>query len=100
MRLLDYPGLFRQWPPPAHDPAGVTVDLEHCLDTLVLAFTKTAVGHRNVRIRILTKFQEVLSMREILDAEEIFAKVFCDFLNKHWDKTIREIGEMDVSFLG
>lgn len=100
MRLLDYPGLFHRWPPTAHDPAGVPVHLEHCLDTLVIAFTETAIDSRLVRIRILTEFHCVLSMREIVDSEEIFAMVFCGFLNKHRGKTILEFGEMDVAFLG
>lgn len=100
MRLLDYPGLFRQWPPEAHDPAEVPVHLEHCLDTLVLALAKISVEPRTVRIRILTEFHGILSMREIFNVEETFARVFCDFLNRHRGKTIREIGEMDVRFLG
>jgi hypothetical protein len=100
MRLLDYLGLYRKWPPAAHDPADRPVHLEHCLDTLVLAHIHPAAERGRVRIRILTEFQGVLSMREIVDAEEVFARVFCGFLNKHRRKTIREIGEMDVGFLG
>jgi hypothetical protein len=100
MRILDYPGLYRMWPPAAHDPAGESVPLEHCLDTLVLAFAQSAAEPRRFRIRILTEFRGILSMREILDAEEFFALVFCGFLNKHRGKTIAEIGEMDVTFLG
>jgi hypothetical protein len=100
MRLLDYLGLFHQWPPPARDPAGKPVPLEHCLDTVVLAFSQISSEPRCVRIRILTEFRGILSMREIVDAEEIFARVFCDFLNRHRKATIREIGELDVSFLG
>jgi len=74
--------------------------MEHCLDTVVLAFSQVTDEPRCVRIRILTEFQGNLSMREIVDAEDIFARVFCDFLNKHRRATIREIGELDVSFLG
>jgi len=99
MRLVDYLGLFRNWPPTAHDAAGVPVHSEHCLDTLVLAFTQLKAQPRHIRIRILTEFQGVLSMREIVDSEEIFAQVFCNFLNKHRGKTIGEIGELDVAFL-
>jgi hypothetical protein len=100
MRLLDYLGLFRKWPPTAHDPADVPVDLEHCLDSLVFATTQPTGELMRVRICILTEFQHVLSMREIVDAEEFFARSFCEFLNKQRGKTIREIGEMDVAFLG
>jgi hypothetical protein len=99
MRLLDYLDLFRKWPPAAHDPAGRPVPLEHCLDRLVLAFTKHTGEPTRVRVRILTEFQHVLSVREIDDSDEIFARVLCDFLNKHWGATIRELGEMDVAFL-
>jgi hypothetical protein len=100
MRLVDYLGLFHQWPPAASDPGGKPVHMEHCLDTVVLAFSQVTDEPRCVRIRILTEFQGNLSMREIVDAEDIFARVFCDFLNKHRRATIREIGELDVSFLG
>ena|ERR1700733_8842280 len=99
MRLLDYPGLFHVWPPRAHDPSGKPVRLEHGLDTLIFAFAQTT-GRHTVKICILTEYHGILSMREITDAEEIFARVFCDFLNRHRKMTVREIGEIDVSFLG
>jgi len=99
MRLLDYLGLFRNWPPTAHDAAGVPIHREHGLDTLVLAFTQLKIQPRQIHIRILTEFQGILSMREIVDSEEIFAQVFCNFLNEHRGKTIGEIGELDASFL-
>jgi hypothetical protein len=99
MRLLDYLGLFGQWPPQAHDSAGRPVHLEHCLDTLVLAFTQPAREPCRVGIRILTTFRGDLCMREIADRDEVFAGLFCRFLNKQRGKTIREIGEMDVGFL-
>jgi hypothetical protein len=66
---------------------------------LILGFTQLAVQPGQIRIRVLTEFQGILSMREIVDSEEIFARVFCSFLNKHRGKTIREIGELDVAFL-
>jgi hypothetical protein len=99
MKLVDYLGLFRQWPPAAHNPAGEPVQLEHGLDTLVLAFTEPTGKPGRVRIRILTVFEGSLSMREIVDTEAVFARVLCDFLNKHRGRAIREIGEMDVEFL-
>jgi hypothetical protein len=99
MRLLDYLGLFRNWPPTAHDAAGVPIHREHCLDTVVLAFTQLKFQPRQIRIRVLTEFQGILSMREIVDSEEIFAQVCCNFVNKHRGKTIGEIGELDASFL-
>jgi hypothetical protein len=99
MRLLDYPGLFRNWPPTAHDAAGVPIYREHCLDTGVLAFTQLKFQPRQIRIRILTELQGILSMREIADSGEIFAQFFCNFLNKHRGKTIGELGELDASFL-
>jgi hypothetical protein len=66
---------------------------------LVLAFTQLAVQPGQIRIRVLTEFQGILSMREMVDSEGIFARVFCSFLNKHRGKTRREIGELDVAFL-
>ena len=53
-----------------------------------------------MRIRMVTDHQGFFFVREITDAEEIFARVFCEFLNRQRGKTIREIGEMDVTFLG
>jgi hypothetical protein len=99
MRLIDYPALLGKWPPPAHDPAGKLVQMEDCLDTLVIAFSQPSSGSGLIRIRILTIFQGVLAMREIPDQEEIFAQVFCGFLNKNRDKTIREIGHIEATFL-
>lgn len=76
-RSRNYLGLFRNWPPAAHDAAGVPVDREDCIATMVLAFTQLNVQPRH--IRILTEFQGVLSMREIVVSEEIFAQVFAAF---------------------
>jgi hypothetical protein len=39
-------------------------------------------------------------VREITLPDEITTRVFCEFLNGHLGKTIREIGELDVEFLG
>src|ERR1700683_18526 len=99
MRLMDYLGLYRKWPPGAHDPTGAIVDLDHCLDILIFASIRPTGQHTRVHVHLLTEYQHVLSMREILDADEIFARVLCGFLNKHRGVTIREIGEIDVSFL-
>jgi len=39
-------------------------------------------------------------VREMILTDEIVTKLFCEFLNKHSGKTIKEIGELDVEFLG
>jgi hypothetical protein len=98
MKLLDHPGLFGLWPPPAHDDAGKTVQLEHCLDVLVFATCPPIKGANP--IRILTAFERLVYIRQIVGKEEIFARVFCEFLNEQQGKTIREIGEIDVTLLG
>jgi hypothetical protein len=98
MKLLDYAGLFGMWPPTAHDGDGKPTNLEHCLDTLLGASYRPVSGTNP--IRIFTAFGGVLYIREIVGKEELFARVFCEFLNKHQDKAIREIGEIDVTFLG
>lgn len=100
MKLIDYPGFIGRWPPPARNAAGEVIPLEHDTDLLISAFRiLTRQRDRRFRIDILTTSQGVLYMREISDVEEIFAGVFIGFLNKHWGETIREIGEMDVTFL-
>jgi hypothetical protein len=71
--------------------------LEHCLDTLVIAFEPSSLEPG--RIRIVTTFDERLFFRELNGQEEIFARIFCSFLNKNRGKTIREIGEMEAPFL-
>ena len=53
-----------------------------------------------MRIRMVTDHRGFFFVREIIDAEEAFAKVFREFLNQRRGKTIREIGEMEVTFLG
>jgi hypothetical protein len=100
MQLVDYPGLFHKWPPPARRLSGECVSLKHCLDTIVLVFTKPSSEANCLRIRILTEFRGVLWVREIPRVEGIFARVFCDFLNKHLGTTIRGIGKINASFLG
>jgi hypothetical protein len=98
MKLIDYPGLFGKWPPPAHDPAGNPVQLDHCHDALILAFHSQSPAPKPVQI--LTSYQGVLAMREITVDDEIFARVLCEFLNKQRKKSIGEIGELDVTFFG
>jgi hypothetical protein len=100
MKLIDYPGLFGQWPPPAHNAASETVLLEHCLDTVIVAFRIiNRQGPWLFHIDILTTFQGVRYIRRLQDVELIFARILCDFLTEQGGKTIHEIGEMDVSFL-
>ncbi len=101
MKLINYPGFFGMWPPPAHDLAGEPVQMEHCLDILVSASRISVPQHdKHFHIGILTEFKGVLQMREIIvDVEDIFARILCGFLGKQRGKTIRDIGEMDVSFL-
>ena len=100
MRLLDYPGLFGKWPPPAQTPAGASASLDHCQDTLAWAFHEVPNQPGFTRVRILTFFQGTLYMRELFVGDEIFARVFCEFLNRQKGKTLRDIGEMDVTFFG
>ena len=100
MKLIDYPGLFGQWPPPAHNAASETVPLENCLDTVIAAFR--IINRQEAwlfHIDILTTFQGVRYIRRIQNVEQIFARILCDFLTEQRGKTIREIGEMDVRFL-
>jgi hypothetical protein len=100
MKLAAYPGFLGQWPPPARNAAAEPVALDHGLDTLISAFRiVTRPRERIFRIDILTTFQGVLYMRAIVDVEDIFSGILCTFLNKQRGKTIRDIGEMDVSFL-
>lgn len=99
MKLREYVGLYGQWPPPACDRAGNPAQLDHCLDTLVLASHGSSNKPKSERIRILTAHENVLYVREIFNLEEIFARILCDFLNEHCDETIRCIGEIDIIFL-
>jgi len=72
--------------------------MEHCLDVSVFATCPPIKGTNP--IRILTAFERLVYIREIVGKEETFARVFCEFLNKQQGKTICEIGEIDVTFLG
>jgi hypothetical protein len=83
MRLVDHLSLFRKWPPPAHNPGEKPAHLEHGLDTLVLAFTRTAAEHGDRPHPQFDRSSRSSVEREILDTEQIFAIVFWDFLNKH-----------------
>lgn len=100
MRLLDYPGLLGKWPPPAQTAAGAPASLDHCQDSLAWAFYEVPEHPGFTRVRILTFFQGSLFVRELFVSDDIFARVFCEFLNRQKGRTIREIGEMDVTFFG
>jgi hypothetical protein len=97
VNLLNYTGLFGEWPPPAYNPRGEIVNLDHCRDTLIVAFEPT----RNDPglIRILTAFDNLLFMRELPGQEKFFAHTLCRFLNRNSRKTILGIGQIEIPFL-
>ena len=100
MRLLDYPGLLGKWPAPARSPADAAPTLDHCEDSIAWAFFEPPKQPGFTRVCILTFFKGTLYVRELIVSDDIFARVFCEFLNRQKGKTIRDIGEMDVTFFG
>ncbi len=54
---------------------------------------------RRTRVRIATVFEKRFCVRDMILEDEITARVFCEFLNKHSGKTMKDIGELDVTFL-
>lgn len=50
-------------------------------------------------LSISTVFEKRYYVREMILSDEITTRLFCEFLNKHSGKTIKEIGELDVGFL-
>jgi hypothetical protein len=100
MKLHEYPGLLGKWPPPAQTAGGLPVVLDHCLDVLLRAFCRSSSDSGHVRVDISTLFEKKYYVRQLLWGDEISARVFCDFLNKHQGKTIKNIGEIDATFLG
>ena len=100
MRLLSYLGFLGQWPPPSRTATGQPARLDHCLDTLVQATWYRSDLPERTRLSISTIFQKRRYVREMIIPDEITTKLFCEFLNKHSGKTIKEIGELDVEFLG
>ena len=99
MRLLSYLGFFGQWPPPSRTATGQPA-LDRCLDTLVQATWHRSDVPDRTRLTISTTFETRQYVREMILTDEIVTKLFCEFLNKHSGKTIKEIGELDVEFLG
>ena len=100
MQLLSYLGFLGQWPPPSRTPTGQLARLDHCLDTLTRAAWHHSDAPARTRLSISTTFEKRCYMREMILTDEIVTKLFCEFLNKHSGKTIKEIGELDVEFLG
>jgi hypothetical protein len=102
MKLLDYAGLPGKWPPPGHSlrvPARPAP--EGCFDTLLVALHFRGVASPEWDVIILTELYEELFTRRISVGNNIFlARVFAEFLGKQRGKTIQEIGNMDVTFLG
>jgi hypothetical protein len=100
MRLLNYPGFLGQWPPPPRTAMGQPARLDHCLDVLIRASWHRSNAPPRTRARISTVFEKRYYVREMILPDEITTQVFCEFLNGHAGKTIKEIGELDVEFLG
>jgi len=100
MRLLSYLGFLGQWPPPSRTATGQLARLDHCLDTLTRAAWHRSNAPERTRLSISTIYGKRHYLREMTLPDEITTKLFCEFLNKHSGKTIKEIGELDVEFLG
>lgn len=101
MKLTEYPGLLGQWPPHGCSVSNpLLVSPIHCLDTLIQAIRFWRVETSNWGITILTVFKAEKYVRRLPGRDEIFATVFCEFLNKQRGKTILDIGELDATFLG
>lgn len=81
-------------------PARLPAPIHGCEDTLAWACFEVPKEPGFTRVRIYTWLQSSLFMRELTVGDDIFARVFCEFLNRQTGKTIREIGEMDVTFFG
>lgn len=99
MRLLTYPGFLGQWPPPSRTAVGDPAHLDHCLDVLIRAMCHRLNVPERTCLSISTVFEKHSHVREMILWDEITAKLFCEFLNRHSGKTIKEIGELDVTFL-
>ena len=102
MKLTDYAGLPGKWPPPGRS---LEVPLRSaplgCIDVLLVANRFRAPLSKGWNISILTILGGERYVRRItLDADVIFATVFAEFLCRQRGKTIQQIGQMDVTFLG
>jgi hypothetical protein len=93
--------MLHEWPPPGHSLSGPFRPAPtHCLDSFLLALQFPRIDSKQWGISILTVFKNERYVRRLSAKEEIFNKVFCEFLNKQRGKTILEIGNMDATFLG
>jgi len=100
VRLLDYPGLSGQWPPPPQAASGEGAQLDHCLDVLIQAsWRRRSIVPEQTHVRIATKFEGLYYVRDLTLTDEVTTIAFCEFLNRHAGETIQEIGELDVKFL-
>jgi hypothetical protein len=101
MKLIDYPGLRGEWPPPGHSVSSpLRLAPAHCQDVLLQAIRSGESSPATGGLTILTVFNDEQFVRRLPSKDEIFNSVFYEFLNKQRGKTILEIGEMDATFLG
>jgi hypothetical protein len=101
MKLVDYPGLRGEWPPPGHSVSSpLRPAPAHCQDILLQAIRFWRIESGNWGLTILTEFKGEKFVRRLPGKDEIFNSVCYAFLNKQRGKTILEIGEMDATFLG
>jgi hypothetical protein len=101
MKLIDYPGLRGEWPPPGHSISSpLRVAPTNCHDVLLQAVRVWRIESNNWGLTILTEFKGDKFVRRLPGNDEIFNSVCYEFLNKQRGKSILEIGEMDATFLG
>jgi hypothetical protein len=102
MKLIDYAGLYRKWPPPGRSLHGPQRPAPaDCSDSLMIALHFSGIDSPEWDVVIVTELESERFARRISVGEDIiFAQVFAEFLRKQMGKTILEIGHMDVSFLG
>ena len=101
MKLIDYPGLRGEWPPPGHSVLSpIRLAPTPCQDVLLQAIRFWRIETKNWGLTILTELKGERFIRRLPGKNRIFNRVFYEFLNKQRGKTILEIGEMDATFLG
>jgi hypothetical protein len=99
MKLREHPRVMGRWPPSDGDGIEITqfapVD---CMDVLETAHYMGTTGRGLPGIALETVYAEKRLVRKFFIYDRWFAKELTKFLREHKGSTVRELGELDVTF--
>jgi len=99
MKLREHPSVMGRWPPNDGDGCGnPQAAFADCLDVLEMARYLGTAERGLPGIALETVFADKHHVRKFFIYDRWFAKELTKFLRGHKGSTVRELGELDVSF--